>query len=323
MISPSICFLATGITLLLAFLLARQKARQTEQLELALGAASAASAKPKRSRAGQTILKPEGFSADRTLALFLRSQAWARSLRQLLDASGNETLPLDRFLLVLAPVALSLVALLSALKGPVVAVIGAGIALYIYLASLQLKKAKREKLFGEQFCDGVRLLLAQLRAGRNLRQAMETVGKESPAPLGAQFCTTCNDWQAGIALEDALEMMVRRNNNQDLPLLVSALRVAHKAGGGHLIQILENLIHIVQERKSLFGKVRAVTASQRMSAAVIGGAPFLLGGLLYLISPGYLNPLLETATGNRLLALAVALQVIGYFVIRKILAVKF
>jgi len=321
--SPSLLFLATGLCLFVAFLLALQKARQTARVELALGTGGGVSTEPAGGKAYESILKPEGFSADRTVATVLRGQAWARTLRRLLDASGKEALPVDRFLWILTAAALGLFTTLAILKGTVTALVAVAITLYCYLASLQVKKTKREKLFADQFCDGVRLLLAQLQAGRNLRQALETVGQESPAPLGVEFTMTYNDWQAGIRLEDALEMMVGRNSNRDLPLMVSALRVAHKAGGGHLIQILENLINIVQERKTLYGKVRAATASQRMSGAVIGGAPFLLGGILYLISPEYLNPLFETETGHSLLALAAGLQAIGYLSIRKILDVKF
>ena len=322
MISPSSYFLATGACLFAAYLLAQRRARRVRRLESALGGRGGVSHGIEESKAAQAFLKPEGFSSHRVLAVFLESRSWARGLRRLLDGAGKASVPLDRFILGLAAAVLGFLVLIASLKGLATGLAAAGVALYCYLASLQVRRTRKDKLFGEQFCDGVRLLLAQLRAGRNLRMAMETVGTESPAPLGTEFSITYNDWQAGARLEDALEMMNQRNSNQDLPLLSSALRVAHRTGGGHLIHILENLTEIVQERKALYSKARAVTASQRMSGAVIGGAPFVIGGLLYLVSPDYLTPLFSTKAGHSLLALAAGLQVTGYLVIRRILDVK-
>lgn len=59
-----------------------------------------------------------------------------------------------------------------------------------------------------------------------------------------------------------------------------------------------------------------------MGAWVLSLMPFGMFGLLYIINPGYLTPLLATESGNHLLMTALAMIVIGVLWIRQLLKVR-
>ena len=65
-----------------------------------------------------------------------------------------------------------------------------------------------------------------------------------------------------------------------------------------------------------------LTAQGRASGWVLVIIPFALSGVIYVISPGYLDPLLTTEIGHVFIAGAVLLELIGIVVIRRIVDIK-
>jgi tight adherence protein B len=58
----------------------------------------------------------------------------------------------------------------------------------------------------------------------------------------------------------------------------------------------------------------------KASAAIIGALPFIVAGLVYLSSPGYIMPLFTTSTGHLLLAGAGVWMSMGIFVMKKMVS---
>ena len=69
-------------------------------------------------------------------------------------------------------------------------------------------------------------------------------------------------------------------------------------------------------------EVGALTAQGKMSGVVLGGLPFVLTGVLQLISPGYLDPLFNDTIGRMALAGSGVLMLIGFAVIRNIVNIE-
>jgi tight adherence protein B len=67
--------------------------------------------------------------------------------------------------------------------------------------------------------------------------------------------------------------------------------------------------------------VRALTATGRASAAVLSLLPFILAGLLTLISPSYMVPFFSSSIGQ-VLSVASAISIgIGAFLLNRIVSV--
>jgi tight adherence protein B len=81
--------------------------------------------------------------------------------------------------------------------------------------------------------------------------------------------------------------------------------------GGNLARTLETFGEIIRKRRAIRLKAVAATAEVRMSAMVLGGLPFAVVGILAVINPGYLAPMLSDPRGNVMIAAAVMSLVLG------------
>jgi tight adherence protein B len=77
---------------------------------------------------------------------------------------------------------------------------------------------------------------------------------------------------------------------------------------------------VLRDRKKLKGKVRSMSQEAKSSAAIIGVLPFLIIGLLMLVSPDYLTPLLSTSTGHMILIGCGIWMLLGILVMRKMIS---
>jgi len=88
--------------------------------------------------------------------------------------------------------------------------------------------------------------------------------------------------------------------------------------GGNLAEVFDSIAGMIRERVQLLGELQAATAEGRMSATILLGMPFAMAGIIMLISPGYLNPLLSDVRGYLLIGVGAALMGIGALVIQKL-----
>ena len=68
-------------------------------------------------------------------------------------------------------------------------------------------------------------------------------------------------------------------------------------------------------------KVRTLSAEGRLSAVILIAVPFVLFGLLSLVNPDYVAPLVKTPQGIRVLIIAGIMMVIGVIWIKRIITI--
>jgi tight adherence protein B len=134
--------------------------------------------------------------------------------------------------------------------------------------------------------------------------------------------------QLGLALIPALNNLVRRVASEDLELMVTAIQIQSQVGG-NLATVLDSISFTIRERIRIKGEINTLTAMQRYSGYVITLLPVGLGGILFLISPGYIGAMLEKPPemfglplGITLFGVAFLSMGIGYFFIRRIVDIK-
>src|SRR3977135_4015730 len=90
----------------------------------------------------------------------------------------------------------------------------------------------------------------------------------------------------GQDIRTAIENLYRRVGQDDLLFLIMAINVQNQTGG-NLAEILGGLSRLLRNRAKVHLKVRALSADGRVSAIVLSLIPFILFGLISLISPSY------------------------------------
>lgn len=189
------------------------------------------------------------------------------------------------------------------------------------LALLGLRIRRRRKKFTNQLGDMLTMVANALRAGFSFMQAFELISREMDAPMGREVQLVVNEVNLGNTLESALDNMQRRVASPDFELVVTAVLIQRQVGGD-LASILDTISETIAERVRMRREVMALTAQGRASGWVLAAIPVALFAILYMMSPSYLSPLIDTEIGRMFMIGALVLEVIGFFVIQRIVDIK-
>lgn len=190
---------------------------------------------------------------------------------------------------------------------------------YFYLVQ---KRSRRIKRFAELLPEAIDLMSRGLRAGQALPVTIETVAHESDDPLRSEFRRAADEQNFGLPFRESMLNLSRRVPVPDLQFLVTAILV-QKETGGNLAQILDKASHVIRERVRVAGQMRIRTAQGRFTGWVLVCLPFAIFAGMNLLHPGYGRVLFETALGQKMLTYASIMMVIGIFLVRKIVNVRF
>jgi tight adherence protein B len=199
------------------------------------------------------------------------------------------------------------------------AVIGAIVGFFIPRFYVKRQQAIRLNKFNDQLSDMLNLMVNGLRAGYSVMQALEAVSRELPAPISDEFHRVVQEMQIGIAMEKALDNLLRRIPSDDLDFVITAINVQREVGG-NLSEILDNISFTIRERVRIKGEIRVMTAQVRTSGTVLSLIPVFLTGALWFISPEYIGSFFDRGPVCGALAVGTVVIMIasGYFVMMKI-----
>ena len=95
--------------------------------------------------------------------------------------------------------------------------------------------------------------------------------------------------------------------------------LTQRESGGNLAEVLDNLAGLIRERFVLKRHVRTVSAHGRMTGWVLACLAPTLATVLILIAPEHMSILIKDSLGRAMVGGVLLLQVLGVFVIRRIL----
>ncbi len=179
----------------------------------------------------------------------------------------------------------------------------------------------RRKAFVNQLGDCLTTVANAMRAGFSFLQAMELIAKEMEPPISEEFDRAMREINLGNRMEKVLEEMDARVGSPDYSLVVTAVLIQRQVGG-NLAQILDTISNTINERIRMRREVLALTAQGRASGWILAAIPLGLAALLSVVNPSYLRPLIEEPLGRIAVVAAVVLEVIGFFVIQRIVDIE-
>jgi tight adherence protein B len=91
--------------------------------------------------------------------------------------------------------------------------------------------------------------------------------------------------------------------------------------GGDLSEVLGNISGMIRQRIRLQLHVKAKTAEGRLTGYILSAFPAVMFVIAYTLNPDYAGVLIRTGTGLVLLAIALGLQLLGLYFIKKITTV--
>jgi tight adherence protein B len=213
-------------------------------------------------------------------------------------------------------------------RNPIALVVAFLLGIWMPRVYLKRRQGKRIKRFAEQLPDTITLLANSLRAGSSFLQGMELVTREARPPISEEFERVVREMQLGVALQPALNNLVRRVASEDLELMVTAIQIQSQVGG-NLATVLDAIAFTIRERVRIQGEIQTLTAMQRYSGYVITLLPVGLGLILLLISPNYIGVMFQNPPGLFGLPIGVVFFLVGlmsmgvgFLLIRRIVDIK-
>ena len=187
---------------------------------------------------------------------------------------------------------------------------------------IRFRRKRRLKAFSTQLPFALDLIKGSLEAGHSLPRALQVLIGEFADPLGGEFRTVLEQTRIGLPLGRALEDMLQRVPEDDLKLLVVAVKVQTEIGSS-LAAIIGRLSEIVRIRQRLRMQIKALTAQSRMGGLVVGLLPAIVLCAFSVIQPGYTDTLFHDPTGQSILKAAFVMDLLALITIRRLLRVDY
>lgn len=180
---------------------------------------------------------------------------------------------------------------------------------------------KRCNAFVDQMVDALTILANGVKAGSNPQQSMQRVVEIMGQPISSEFGQVLTQTQFGQSFEEALNDLAERIPRQDVQMFVVAINIL-KETGGNLSETFQTIVSTIRERQKLEKKISAMTAQGIMQGIIVTSIPFVLGVVFYVLDPDRIIPMFTTTMGLLMLVGMLVLQVIGGFMIKKIVTIE-
>lgn len=167
--------------------------------------------------------------------------------------------------------------------------------------------------FMKQLPDAMDTIIRGIRSGLPVIECIGSVGQEFGDPVGGHFRTISERVALGEPLEAALWRVARVIDRPEMDFLAIAISIQMETGGS-LSDALGNLADLLRARERMKLKIKAISSEAKASALIIGALPFLMLGLLLMMSPDYVMPLFTDSRGHLMLAGGMTSICVGGFV---------
>ncbi len=213
---------------------------------------------------------------------------------------------------------LGITIVLAVLKVNIALAVIAGliVGVWIPFKALSMVIEKRKKAFLRLFPDAIDLIVRGLRSGLPVSDSLVVVSTEIADPVGNVFATISNTMKLGVPMEKALHEMAKKLDMTEFNFFTTSI-VLQRETGGNLSEILNNLSEVLRGRFIMQMKIKALSSEARASAMIIGALPFLVIGALAVLSPKYMQPLINDYRGNIAAAIAAGMMITGMFVMNR------
>jgi tight adherence protein B len=195
--------------------------------------------------------------------------------------------------------------LIFALSLPVIGV------LIVYLWLLHKAKSRIALILVQLplFLDQV---LRGLGTGRSMEGALNLAAEETPAPLKEIIGRVLRANELGADLGTVIQETADLYRINELYLMALAIRI-NRTYGSSVRDLLQNVVKIIHERESARRELNAMTGETRVTAWVLGLLPPGMAVYIMVMNPNYLETMWRDPSGQILLMVAVALQIVGAF----------
>ncbi len=180
---------------------------------------------------------------------------------------------------------------------------------------LSYLKKQRIKKFIAALPDAMDVIVRGIKSGLPLGDCLRIIATEAQEPVKSEFRLIVETQTLGVSLAEACSRLSQRIPVSEANFFGIVIEIQQKAGG-NLSEAISNLSRVLRARKQMRAKVTAMSMEAKASAAIIASLPFVVGILVYLSSPHYMEILWLTKVGKLIMAAS------GFWMLMGVLAMK-
>ncbi|AET92912.1 type II secretion system protein [Burkholderia sp. YI23] len=201
--------------------------------------------------------------------------------------------------------------------GPVIGACVGALVLAAVHAWLTWRAQKRQQRIVRQlppFLDGI---VRMIVIGHSVPAAFQTALASAEAPLSECLERALPMLRTGVDIDHALGTVARMYRVRELELVGAVLRVSVKYGGRSDV-MLDRMAAMMRDLEQANRELVALSTETRLSSWVLGLLPILLGAMVIVTNPDYFNAMWRDAFGQRLVYVALALQMLGAWMLYRL-----
>lgn len=195
------------------------------------------------------------------------------------------------------------------------------LSVFAPIVYLNVRAAKRSKLFDAQFPVALDIFVRGLRAGHPVSSALDLLTNEMADPCGSEFGLVIDEINYGLDLREALVNLSERVGSQDVQMFVVCVAIQSETGG-NLAEILEGLTKVIRDRMSMVMKVKALASEGKMTGTMLSVMPVLTFASVFSSSPSFYLDVADDPWFLPGVLGILSLYATGVLTIRKMVALK-
>lgn len=234
----------------------------------------------------------------------------------LLERAGLELSQTHRRISVLAVLTLTLLIAVkwSVPAGLFVLLLVLGVAYGV----LQLLFARRQTQIIAQLPRLLDQVVRMMRTGKTIGDAFFIATDDAERPLRDVMEKLRRNILLGMTIPEAFTSLAETYSLKELRVLALGINVNARYGGS-LIDLLNNVVTLIQQREKAVRQLKAMTGETRVSAMLLSVLPLLIGAFMMTANPDYLFTMLNDPSGKSVLITAGVAQLMGMLVIWRML----
>ena len=183
-------------------------------------------------------------------------------------------------------------------------------------------RKRRINKFLLEFPNAVDIIVRGVKSGLPLNDCLRIISREAQEPVRSEFVKIVESQKLGLTIPESVQRLA-----ENIPLsetsFFSIVITIQSGAGGNLAEALGNLSKVLRDRKSMKAKIIAMSMEAKASGVIIGALPIIVGGLVYITSPGYLTPLFTEETGQITMLFSAFWMGLGIFIMKKMINFDF
>lgn len=169
----------------------------------------------------------------------------------------------------------------------------------------------------DQMVDGMTIMANGINSGLSVPQAMDRVVANMQNPISQEFGLVLANIRIGQSLEEALNTLGNRVPAPEIQMFVTSVNILNETGKG-LAPTFQTIMETIRERQKVEKKIEALTAQAKMQGLIVSIVPFVIVGVLLVVDPAFVMPLFNSTLGLIFVMIALGLIVLAGTMIRKI-----